>query len=554
MSIIKDNNHLSKLLNSLTVKKISNEDIFASKYMKFLCGAGITTLLVHHFYKKYLPGRINIVTSISKYVPFVNYYIKSEIGKAIDLLEDEVLKPYKDINVIADIPNDGWENERILDRLDSLKKIEKYDWVNGAVSGAVYYSAKEHNELLSNAENKFYWSNPNHPDIFPGIRMMEAEIISMCYKLMGGEGDASGVFTSGGTESIIMAIRAYKEKNRSRFNKDCNESIFMELPNIIMSETAHASFNKACDLMDIEIKTVGIDSHSRKMNVREVESAIDKNTILIVASAPAFAHGIVDDIKSLGEIALRHNTSLHVDSCLGGFLTAFSHDVNGIEHDASFRTPGVTSISVDTHKYGYAPKGSSVVLFSNSEIRRHAYFICSNWTGGIYATSSLTGTRPGNIIAGTWAALTSFGMNGYKKAAKDINDALLHLKHGIESISELFIYGNPHLNVIGIGSKSINIYTVAERLNQNGWNLNMLQNPKSIHFCITLQHTEIELREKFIQDLKDAVDYAKKHSVFDGSLTGMYGTMVEINDTQVTDDIIVGYLNTVLKLQQNKEI
>lgn len=498
-------------------------------------------------------NKINLVTSVKKYIPFVNTLIKNEIGKAIDQLEDEILKPYKDVSVMTSLPEKGWDKEEIIERLDKLKKIEKYDWINGAVSGTVYYSDKEHNSLLAEAENKFYWSNPNHPDIFPGIRMMEAEIINMCHMLMGGEGDACGVFTSGGTESIIMAVRAYKEMHKNKFKRDCKDCVFMELPNIIMSETAHASFSKACDLMDIEVKMVGIDYNTRKMNLNEVESAIDKNTILIVASAPAFSHGIVDDIKSLGEIAKSNNISLHVDSCLGGFLTAFSKEINDIEHDASFRTPGVTSISVDTHKYAYAPKGSSVILFRNPEIRRYAYFICSNWTGGIYATSSLTGTRPGNIIAGTWAALTSFGLEGYRESAKKINEALMHMKHGIEGIGDLFIYGNPHLNVIGIGSNTVNIYTVAEKLNQNGWNLNMLQNPKSIHFCITLQHTDVELRERFIKDMREAVEYAKKNSTFEGSLTGMYGTMVEINDNQITDDIIVGYLNTILKLQQNKK-
>ena len=504
-------------------------DLSKIKEYKLFITAGIGVgLTLKYLFKKY--NNKNYIDLI-KNIPICNQIISSKMKEIVRSIENDILIPMEGIEDIYELPEKGWEENKILERIELLKKNDKYDWDGGKVSGTVYYSSEDHNRLLQQSENIFYWSNPLHTDIFPGIRKMEAEIISMVNNMMNGPEVANGIFTCGGTESIILAVKAHRDYYR--------ETRKIYNPNIIVYDSAHCAFDKACDLMNIEIRKI----NSNEQDVKILEDKIDKNTILLVGSSPSFPHGFIDNICLLNIIARKYNIGLHIDACLGGFLTF-------IDRKIDFSLNNVTSISVDTHKYGYCPKGSSVVLFRDKYLRESAYFIYPNASIGVYATSNITGSRPGNIIAATWASLMYFGKDGYKKSAELIGETLLNIENELKNDNRITILPNSKVNIIGITSDIFDIYEIADGMNNKGWNLNMLQNPKSIHLCITLQHVYAEVKDKFIKDMFSVLDeleiQLQSNNNVKSKKAALYGSMLEINESQISGDILKEYLNTIL--------
>ncbi len=250
------------------------------------------------------------------------------------------------------------------------------------------------------------WTNPLHPDAFPGVRKMEAEIVRMACNIFRGGPDSCGTVTTGGTESIMLACKAYRDWARQVKG--------IANPVIVVPTTAHAAFDKSADMLDIGIVHVPVDPITQRVDVKAMARAITRNTCMLVGSAPQFAHGSVDDIRAIAAIGKRHNIPVHVDACLGGFLIGFMDEAGFPLEPFDFSVDGVTSISADTHKYGYAPKGSSVILYSASEYRHYQWFAVVDWPGGIYATSTIGGSRAGGIIAACWASLMHYGRDGSK--------------------------------------------------------------------------------------------------------------------------------------------
>ena len=242
-----------------------------------------------------------------------------------------------------------------------------------------------------------------------------------------------------------------------------------------------------------------------KIYEKNFKSYISKNTVCLVGSAPGFPHGIMDPIEELSQIAKKHNIGLHVDSCLGGFLLPFLKDKINFD----FRCKGVTSISADLHKYGYCPKGVSLLLYKNKELMHNQYFVETEWPGGIYATSTMLGSRSGNLLSLTYATLLHYGLEDYKVKTKEIVDTTKYLVEEIKTINDISVIGKPYLNVIGIKSNDLDIYFVSDKMKALGWNLNNLQYPSSIHLCVTSFHVSKEMRNKFIQDLKTSVYEAR---------------------------------------------
>jgi len=253
---------------------------------------------------------------------------------------------------------------------------------------------------------------------------------------------------------------------------------------------------------------------------------------MLVGSAPNFPDGNVDDITGLARLAKKHNIGLHVDCCLGSFIVpfierAFPPGTDGYTMpDFDFRVDGVTSISCDTHKYGFAPKGTSVIMYRSPELRRYQYYINSTWQGGVYASPSLSGSRPGALIAGTWAAMQHMGENGYRRSAKDIITAARNIIHGIKTeIPELYILGNPPVSVVALGAKEgsgINILKVGDTMGKKGWLLNALQKPAALHIAVTT--LTVSVVDTFIADLKDSVKEVKSSEPgVDGTMVALYG-------------------------------
>ncbi|ORX93942.1 PLP-dependent transferase [Basidiobolus meristosporus CBS 931.73] len=471
-------------------------------------------------------------------LPSVQKRIQSEVNKTLKDMEKKIVSDDPGQKKYLTLPEFGLDEEALRSELHRYKKMGTVDWTAGQISGTIYHSEEKINQLSSEAATMFSQSNPLHADIFPGVRQMEAEIISMVLDMYNAPSDAAGAMTSGGTESILMACRAYREMGREL--KGITE------PEMIVPVTGHAAFDKAADYFGIRLVHIPVDKSTWRADLKAVKRAINWNTIMIVGSAIGFPHGIIDDVPGLAKIAARHNIPLHVDCCLGGFLLPFMEKAGFEIPRFDFRVDGVTSISCDTHKYGFAPKGSSVIMYSSKKIRQFQYFVAQSWTGGIYASPTIPGSRPGSLVAGCWAAMTKMGLSGYVDSTKRIVQAARKIKNGILGMEELFVYGDPLVSVVAFGSHSLNVYTINDAMSTRGWSLNALQNPPAVHIACTL--STVPTAEQFLKDLADSVAEAKLSPSQDlGRSAALYGSAATIPDKSILDDVVKGYLDCLYK-------
>lgn len=349
--------------------------------------------------------------------------------------------------------------------------------------------------------------------------------------------DVVGTVTSGGTESILVAMKTYRDR--------ALEEKGIEFPEMIAPTTAHVAFDKAAQYFGIKMVKIGIDENFQ-VKVDEVKKAINRNTIVIVGSAPAFPHGAIDPIKELSDLALQNDIGFHTDCCLGGFVIPFAEKAGFNVPVVDFRNPGVTSMSVDTHKYGYAAKGTSVVLYRGESLRHYQYFTATEWPGGLYFSPTLAGSRPGALSAACWAAMLSMGEQGYIDATKQIVEAANKIKAGIRTISELKLLGDP-LFVIAFASDSLNVYEVMDQMAQRQWSLNGLHKPSCVHIAVTLRHAQPGVADRFIHDLKESVDYVKTNPGNKDGSAPVYGMAASLPFRGMVSDILKKYLDVVYK-------
>ena len=431
-------------------------------------------------------------------IPAVKKELAKEEIKMMKSIEAELKDPKRIIT--SSLPTE--KSEHLITNLEKRAKVENEKWQQGKVSGTVYSGEQEHTELLNKVYAFYAWANPLHADIWPSVSQCEAEVISMTANLVnGGDSSVVGLTSSGGTESIVLAMRSAKEAfGRKRG---------IDRPEIIASSTAHAGLDKACDMFGIRLVQLEADPVTFQLRPKDVVRAMTKNTILIYSSAPNFPQGVIDPIEKLSELAVRYDIGLHVDACLGGFVLPFAKKL-GYELPAfDFGCRGVTSMSCDTHKYGYASKGTSVVLFRNKELRRCAYFAYPKWTGGLYATPTIAGSRSGALLACAWASMVSLGEQGYLTRVGKIMNTTHRIAAQVASIEGLYLLGGmPKAMIVCFGSTEFNIYRVGDAMSKRGWSLNTLQRPACLHLCVTL--ATIPHEDKFIDELKSVVDEVRK--------------------------------------------
>lgn len=478
--------------------------------------------------------------SIIKRLPIINNYVQKRIDNAITTIKEEfTIKNHKEIK---SIPVKGLNPGDIKSLSLGYKELRKYRYENGKVSGTVYQPQNpEFVNLMSDTVREFMYSNPLHPDVFPDIRVMESEIINMVKRLFNGDENVCGNTTSGGTESILLACKTYRDWGKD--NK------FIQNPEIVVGESVHGSFLKAGEYFNIKIVSVPVDPNTGKVVIKKLKKAINRNTVCIVGSAPSFAHGVVDDIEELSEIALKHNIGLHVDCCLGGFILPFIKRIGLTSYEFTFNLKGVTSISIDPHKYGNSMKGSSVILYRDGALRKYQYYVNTSWNGGIYATPTVAGSRSGVSIATTWASILYYGLDGYTEAALKIVKLKNNLLDCIMQIPGLIVIGTPATSVIALRSDVFDIYLVGSFMNKKGWNLNILQNPKAFHICLTSLHVKNNIKDEFMQDLTDAVNYANENP--DNKKSGtcaIYGMTSTVGDENIIKEVTYGFLDTITNL------
>uniref|UniRef100_A0A3P8QKJ3 sphinganine-1-phosphate aldolase n=1 Tax=Astatotilapia calliptera TaxID=8154 RepID=A0A3P8QKJ3_ASTCA len=448
-------------------------------------------------------------------IPFVGGAIQSQLNKALDDMSASLFTLKEGMSYTTELPSKGLSQAKVMEKIKEYDTLNEVKWDKGLVSGAVYWGDESLTNLLVKVYGDFAWSNPLHPDIFPGVRKMEAEVVRMACTLFHGGPNSCGTVTSGGTESILMACKAYRDIAHERGVKH---------PEILAPVSVHAAFDKAAHYFGMKLVHIPLDKKTMKVDVKAMRRAISKNTAMLVCSAPQFPHGIIDPIEEVAKLAVRYNIPMHVDACLGGFLIVFMAKAGYPLAPFDFRVKGVTSISADTHKYGYAPKGSSVILYSDKKYRQYQYFVAADWQGGIYASPSIAGSRPGGIIAACWATMMYMGENGYVDATKKIVSTAHKIKTEIRKIKGVFVFGDPEVSVVAIGSDDFDIFRLSNALTSKGWNLNTLQYPSSIHICCTVLHTQPGVADHFIRDVKEQVAIIMKNPK--EKTTGMVSLLV----------------------------
>jgi glutamate/tyrosine decarboxylase-like PLP-dependent enzyme len=492
------------------------------------------------------PRWVAFVEKHLKTVPFIGRRIEKEYAGIIQEL-DKKLKPYREKFVsFSKIPDVGKDRQDVLQVMEGMRASEEAKWKDGFVSGAVYHGDSSHIDFLNQIYALNSQSNPLHSDVWPSTSKFEAEVISMTANMLGADGvaaesgddDICGVISSGGTESILLAMKAYRDWAR--------QTKKIRHPEIIAPVTAHAAFNKAAQYFDIKLIQVPLDS-DYKADVAATRDAITRNTAVIVGSAPSFPHGIIDPIKEMSELAKEKGIGFHTDACLGGFVLPWAEKLGYDVPPFDFRLPGVTSISADTHKYGYAAKGTSAILYRNQELRHYQYFTATDWPGGLYFSPTFAGSRPGALSASCWAALVTIGEQGYLQATQKILETADIIKKGIREIPELKILGDP-LFVIAFAADELDIYKVMDYMAQRKWSLNGLHRPSCVHLCVTLRHTQIRVAQRFLEDLNAAVEYVKENPDMKGEMAPVYGMAATLPFRGVVSDLLKAYMDVLYKV------
>ena len=413
------------------------------------------------------------------------------------------------------LPETGEARAKILAQLESMARTEDETWETGQCSGTMYCGDHDHYNFMNEAFAKFSHVNALQRDMCPSATKFEAEIIAMTLDLLGAESLATtpgGLVTSGGTGSITHAVLAYREASTARTHQ----------PNIIKPETAHPAFAKAGHLLGVEVRVAPVDPVTTQVDLEWVESHIDADTVALIGSACNYGYGTIDPIEELGELALKHGTGLHVDGCLGGFLLPFGRELGYDIALFDFSVPGVTTISADTHKYGYALKGTSVLCFADYHLRDSQYFYQTDWTGGKYCSPGMDGSRSGGLLAATWAAMVSLGREGYRHYARAIFETSTRMQAEVRRHAELRLIGQPSF-LFSFRSEEFDVYHVNDFLRTRGWRLNGQQYPNALHMAVTRPQTQPGVVERWARDLADAVSHAKTHADEPAKSSAIYG-------------------------------
>jgi sphinganine-1-phosphate aldolase len=469
--------------------------------------------------------------------PLINKEI-AKAGEAIKFKVDD-----GDMHMYQ-LPQEGMSNEKVLELCRKRKAFYDSDYSTGGLSGTVYHGGAAHTELVNRAMEMYQWSNPLHVDVFGAVRKMEAEIVEMVLDIYNAKcknGDACGAVTSGGSESIAMAMKASREWGRVEKG--------LTTFSIVAPVTCHPAFDKAANYFDMELIKVPINQELGEVDPELLAKYIRHDTVVVVGSACAFPNGRVENIPAIAAIAKKHGVLCHVDACLGSFVVPLLGEAGfPVQYPMDFTVDGVTSISCDTHKYGAAPKGTSVVMYHSKSLRRHQFFTIADWPGGNYGSPAAAGSKPGNAIAGTWAAMLSIGRKGYVENARKIMTACHKIRDGINSTESLYVIGQPTGPVVAFSSNRIDVYDLSKKLQSRGWFLNPLQYPSGLQFSVTLLQSHEGVAERFIGDLRhfttellaelapgEAKDMSKGSS--------LYGSQQRVADRTIIRDVVGCFLD-----------
>jgi glutamate/tyrosine decarboxylase-like PLP-dependent enzyme len=393
-------------------------------------------------------------------------------------------------------PDAGAAAADVLAELEQAREGD-IDW-RGGRSALFVFSARDDVDRLGQAAfNAFFSENAlGARRAFPSLLKMEQEVVAKGLELFQAPDGAGGNMTSGGTESIVMAVKTARDFRRARRGRGGNPL------NIVAAATAHPAFDKAAALMDLDVRRVPV-SRAFAADVEAIRSRIDEETFLIVGSAPSPSYGVVDPIGELGALAKEKDVWLHVDACIGGWIGNFVRDLGYPVPAYDFSVEGVSSLSADLHKFGFCPKPASTVFYRDAALQAHQQFDFDVWPSGPLITQTLVGTRPGGGVAAAWAVLTYLGRDGYRAIARDLLNLRQRYFEALSTIPGVKIRGAPHLFNIAFGLDDVDIRQAAEELKGRGWLADIVNAPPSLHIMIVMRHEPA--LQPYVADLSRAV-------------------------------------------------
>ena len=378
------------------------------------------------------------------------------------------------------LPARGRSAAAILDQLDAWQ-ADDVDWKSGRAFSLAYYAGPDVLALATEASARFQSANALNTAAFPSLRRMQADVVAMTADLLHGGPQAAGFMTSGGTESILLAVKAARGRGRERG---------IEAPEMVLPTSAHAAFEKAASYFGVRSVRVAVREDFRA-DPRAMADALTANTVLLVGSAPQYPQGVVDPIAEIAALAAERDVNCHVDACMGGVTCPMLERLGYPIPPFDFRVPGVTSMSVDLHKYGYTAKGASVILHRNKELRKHQTFTTDNWLGGLYGSSGVLGTKGGGPIAAAWAVMTHLGEDGYLRLTKAARTATEALRDGLRAIPGIRVLAEPDATLLSFTCDDADPFAVGDALGKRGWVLDQQKPPPSLHCTVNAVHGEV---------------------------------------------------------------
>ncbi|KAI6187078.1 hypothetical protein M3Y98_00203200 [Aphelenchoides besseyi] len=447
------------------------------------------------------------------------------------------------------LPEKGLSVEEIISEATEYKTMGDPLFERGRVSGASFADdTDDQKQLMMKVFEMYSHTNANFPDIYPGCRKMESEIIRMLCALFHGSARACGVVTTSGTESIILACIAYRNLAAKRG---------IRKPEIIIGRNADVTLTIAAKLLNLRTVSIPMDQNGQ-MDLTAIKRSIGLETCMIVCSAPSYISGVMDDIERISELGLRYNVPVHVDASLGGFLLPFMEQCDYPAPQFDFRLSGVTSISVDLHKYAYCPIGSSVVLYRDIPMLQAQVIADCYWPGGIFCSPTLSGSRPGSLLALTWASLLWNGRLGFVERTQRVLDAAHMLREKLDQSPHVEVIGNPVLASLAFKTKNpkVNCYVLGDLLNELGWNLAFVQKPEALRFCVSLKQTSPEVINEFVDDLNRSCERIEKNAdnATVPKMLVFYGISSSFTDRGIAEDLPSLFIDTYYStpLRQNR--
>lgn len=398
--------------------------------------------------------------------------------------------------MLKDMPENGSEWQAL-----KAEMIERgagdAKWREGKTAVYVFNAGEDVAQVQKEAYTLYMSENGLGPLAFPSLKQMEDEVVGMGLKLLHAPENARGTITSGGTDSITMAVKAARDYARS-------EKGLSGPANLVAPFSAHPAFDKAAKLMDIEVRRVPVRK-DLLADVSAMANACDSNTVMLVGSAPSFPYGLIDDIGALSELAVSQGLWLHVDACVGGYIAPFVR-MNGTDIPPfDFELPGVHSMSADLHKYGYCAKGASTVLFRDESLYEFMVFDCNDWPGGRMITPTLAGTRPGGAISAAWAVMNYLGVAGYKTKQKLVTDARETVETDVRKLG-FEILGEPRLGIVAFTHPTVDVFAIYRNMYRKGWFTSLTTDPPALHLMLSPFHNEVT--DQYLADLEESLEAA----------------------------------------------